>query len=250
MAIAREGTPGVSKAMEECQKSGPAVFSQCAHAVGHGFLANSGYKNLTEALELCDQVGLSSGLFPLFNCYDGVFMENIWAVHEDGMPSPDRWVKEDDSFYPCNDKRIDKKYHLGCWSNQPALMYQQFRGDIAKVGRECNRVPDPENKKMCFNGLARQIHPVTAGITDRVFEMCGLLPAEWNNYCVNANALAYFGVGDRELPFEICNRVSQEENKAECYQGLIGFIRNSGENYDKLCGKINDIVWKDACLSS
>ena len=250
MAIAAEGMPGVSKIMEECRKSGPAVFTQCAHAVGHGFLANSGYKNLTEALALCDQVDLPSGLFPLFNCYDGVFMENIWAVHEDGTPSPDRWVKEDDSFYPCNDKRIDKKYHLACWSNQPALMYQQFWGDIRKTGLECNKVRDRENKGMCFNGLSRQIHPITAGSVDSVFEMCGLLPTGWNNYCVNTNAFAYFGVGDMELPFAICNRVIGQENRAECYKGLIGLIKSYEGNHEKLCGKINDIVWKNACLSN
>jgi len=249
-AIAAESMPGVSITMEECRKSGSAVFSQCAHAVGHGFLAYSGYKNLTEALKLCDQVSLPSGLFPFFNCYDGVFMENIWAVHDNGTLSSDRWVKENDPFYPCDDKRIDKKYHLGCWSNQPALMYQLFRGDISKVGRECDQVPDHENKKMCFNGLARQIHPLTAGIVDRVFEMCGLLPEKWNNYCVVTNALAYFGVGDRALPFPICARVSGQKNKEECYQKLIGFIRNSGENIGKLCGKIDDTVWKNVCLSN
>lgn len=246
MAIAAEGMPGVSKIMEECRKSGPAVLSQCAHAVGHGFLANSGYKNLMEALLLCDQVDLPSGLFPLFNCYDGVFMENIWAVHEDGTPSPDRWVKEDDPFYPCNDKRIDEKYLLGCWSNQPALMYQQFRGDIKKVGLECEKVPDMKNKGMCFNGLSRQIHPITAGRVDSVFEMCSLLPTEWNNYCVNTNALAYFGVGDTELPFSICNRVIGQENRAECYKALMGLIKN----HKNLCDKINDIIWKNICLSN
>lgn len=248
-AIAKGGMPEVAKTMQECQKAGPAVFSQCAHAVGHGFLASEGYKELLKSLELCDQVEFSSGQFPKFNCYDGVFMENIWGVH-DGQPSPDRWVKESDPVYPCNDKRIDPKYILACWSNQPALAYQLFKGDIKKVGQLCDRVKENENKEMCFNGLARQIHPITAGDVDAVFGICSLLPGEWNNYCVVINANAYFSVGDREIPFAICDRI-QETAKDQCYNKLVVTIKyQKKKEIPDLCGKIKEETWREKCLGN
>lgn len=247
--IANGGMAEVAKTFEECRKGGQTVLSQCSHAVGHGFLANAGYKNLTEALKTCDEAVQNISQFPAFNCYDGVFMENIWAVHEDGSPSPDRWVNKNDSFYPCDDPRIDKKYQLGCWSNQPALMYQLFDRDIKRVGQECAEVSDTENKRMCFNGLSRQIHPLTAGKTDLVFKLCSLLPTEWNNYCVVVNAQSYFGVGDRELPFSICNNVSKSAQD-ECYKSIVGSIGAYGEDTQKLCPKIEDQSWREMCLEN
>src|SRR3989344_9342082 len=102
-------------------------------------------------------------------------------------------------------------------------------------------ISDENNKSMCFNGLARQIHSVASDNVDAVFGMCGLLPSEWFNYCINSIVAAEYSVGGRELPFEICNRVGQE-SRAECYEGLIGLIKNSGENYNNLCDKIRDVI--------
>lgn len=252
MAIARGGMAEVVKTMEECRQSGPTNFTQCAHAVGHGFLASEGYSKLPEALKLCDQVNLPGGGFRLFNCYDGVFMENIWAVHE-GEPSPDRWVKNDDPFYPCNDPRINQKYQLGCWSNQPALMYQLFNRDIKKVGLKCDQVASDENRNMCFDGLARQIHPMTAGKTFRVFELCALMPSfKWNNYCVSKIAEASYGVGDRDTPFEICANI-HPTGKEECYGRIFSTMRaykKDGEKPQKLCSKISDADFRKKCEES
>ena len=133
-AIAAGGTDEVVKIMESCRQQGAPTAAQCAHAVGHGFLAYGGYKTLLEALKLCDEMSGRVSGFPLWNCHDGVFMENIWGVH-DGEPSPDRWVSSTDPFYPCNDPRIAENYLKGCWSNQPALMYQ--RSEERRVGKEC-----------------------------------------------------------------------------------------------------------------
>lgn len=250
--IADGGMPEVLESFKECQKSGFTVSSQCAHGIGHGFLAYVGYKNLTEALKTCDEVAETIPEFPLFNCYDGVFMENIWAVHE-GEPSKDRWVKENDPIYPCNDKRIDSKYLLGCWSNQPSLAYQQMNGDIKKVGKEvCEKVKDEVHKATCFNGLARQIHPLTAGSATKTFELCGLMPTEkWANYCVVTNAVSGYSVGDRATPFQICSMTSGEA-KADCYGQLFGTMRSykkPEENTKNLCAKISDREWWTKCES-
>lgn len=247
--IADGGLPKVEESYNACLKEGMPVATQCAHAIGHGFLANLGYKNLTKALEACDEAASTMQNFPSFNCYDGIFMENIWAVH-DGEPSPDRWVKPEDPQYPCNDPRIDSKYLLGCWSNQPSLAYQLFRGDIKKVGELCGKVKVKEFQTMCFDGLARQIHPITGGSVEKTFQMCGLMPnQQWTDYCLNINARSAYSVGDRVSPFNICG-VIRTEAKQDCYNMLLSIMQSysrPGEDMMPLCAKITDANWRNQC---
>ena len=249
-AIADGGMQKVAEAFGYCRKEAPAVFSQCAHAIGHGFLANAGYKNLIQALQTCDQAVNTMSEFPAFNCYDGVFMENIWAVH-DGKPSPDRWVKTNDTQYPCNDKRIDDKYILACWSNQPSLAYQFFQGDIKKVASSvCAKVKKLEYQQMCFDGLARQIHPLTQGQSSKTLELCSLMPSQqWNNFCVSVNAGASYAVGDRDAPFQICANISPE-GKNECYGRIFSYMKayqKGAEDIKSLCAKVSELDWRKKC---
>lgn len=215
--ISKRGLPAVSQVAEECRKAGPKANIQCAHAIGHGFLAYAGYKNLLEALKRCDKVGESSAGFPLFNCHDGVFMENIWGLHE-GAPSIDRWVRLDDPLYPCNEPKIEEKYKNACWSNQPSLAYQLFAGDIKKVGEICLGISNALFRQTCFNGLARQIHPVAAGSVEKTLSMCGELPADWANYCIITNAASAFAVGDRTLPKKLCEKINDDRLRSLCNQ--------------------------------
>lgn len=248
--IANGGLPEVAKSFVECQKAGPTTSSQCAHGIGHGFLANEGYKNLTDALKVCDTALASIPGFPAFNCYDGIFMENIWAVH-DGAPSPDRWVKPDDPMYPCNDPRIEDKYLLGCWSNQPSLAYQLFRGDIKKVADNvCVKVKQAEFQNMCFDGLARQIHPLTNGSATKTIELCGLMPSQkWKDFCVSVNAGASYSVGDRTVPFEVCS-LMDSPGKTDCYGRVFSMMKaykKPGDNLRQLCNNISDSEWRQKC---
>ncbi len=248
-AIQHGGVPEVSRVLEACRPLGLPVFQQCAHAVGHGFLAFSGYKNLTQALKMCDKVQTTVSDFPLFNCHDGVFMENIWAVHEGGEPSPDRWIKDSDPVYPCDDPRINTKYLTACWSNQSSTMYRLFRGDIQKIGEQCGQLTQIDLLYMCYNGLSRQIHPIAAGSLDQTFKLCGQLSGTWVDYCISTNATASFSVGDRTLPFQICDRIDQN-GKNQCYSGLvaqIGAYAKIREDRSSWCAKIKDQAWKDQC---
>ncbi len=248
-AIADGGIPKVAEAFDYCRREGPAVFSQCAHAIGHGFLANVGYKNLIQALQTCDQAANTMPEFPAFNCYDGVFMENIWAVHN-GQPSPDRWVKPSDVQYPCDDKRIDEKYILACWSNQPSLAFQFFQGDIKKAATVCAKVKKPEFQQMCFDGLSRQIHPITEGRVGKTLELCALMPnSQWVNYCVATNAAASYAVGDHNVPFAICAQ-APESGKQDCYGrvfGSMGAYKKPNEDLKSLCSKVSETDWRRKC---
>ena len=250
-AIGNGGMSQVEKSFAECRKEGPSVYSQCAHAIGHGFLANVGYKNIVEALETCDIAIDTMPEFPAFNCYDGIFMENIWAVH-DGEPSPDRWVKPEDPMYPCNDPRIDQKYLLGCWSNQPSLAYQLFKGDIKKVGELCLKVKNTEHQRMCFDGLARQIHPIALGQSGKTFELCNLMPNQkWNDYCVVINAGSSYAVGDRTVPFAICG-ASGEGARNDCYSRVFGIMssyRKPKEDLKPYCAQIIQEEYRQRCES-
>lgn len=248
-AIASGGLPMVEESYNACLKEGMSVATQCAHAIGHGFLANLGYKNIPEALKACDEAAKTMNNFPAFNCYDGIFMENIWAVH-DGEPSPDRWVKPEDPLYPCNDPRIESKYLTGCWSNQPSLAYQLFKGDIEKVGKLCETVKVKELQQMCFDGLARQIHPITSGSVEKTFNLCGLMPSQkWTDFCININARSSYSVGDRETPFQICG-IIRTEAKQDCYNQLLsvmGSYRKGNEDLKPVCAKIIDANWRTHC---
>lgn len=251
-AIADGGMKEITKIFEYCKAEGDAVASQCAHAMGHGFLANVGYKNLTKALKTCDEATTTIQGFPSFNCYDGVFMENIWAVH-DGEPSPDRWVKPSDVMYPCDDSRISPKYLQGCWSNQPSLVYQFYQGDVKKIADNlCAKVADVNYQQMCFDGLARQIHPLTAGSAATTLNLCSLMPSEkWNNFCVSVNAGASYSVGDRSVPFQICAS-AQESGKEECYDRVFGMMsayKKPYENLHDLCSKVTDQAWQNKCTN-
>ncbi len=246
--IADGGMKRVAETFDECLQNAPGVYTQCAHGIGHGFLANVGYKNLTQALKKCDSMVDRFSNFPAFNCYDGVFMENIWAVHN-GKPSEDRWVREDDLLYPCDESRIDHKYLNACFANQPALIAMLTKGDLKKIGYICLSV-DELFRETCFDGLARQIHPMVNGSVDGTFELCSLMPSPyWNNFCISRNAGSAYGVGDRDMPFKLCN-IIDEDGKSMCYERLfsmMGVYMKSLEENTKLCSKISTAVWREDC---
>lgn len=250
-AVADGGFDTLKKVMDTCWKKGTHVAIQCSHAIGHGFLTYDGYANLTKALEDCDNLAEQSKDFPLFNCHDGIFMENIWAVHEDGKPSKERWVKDNDPIYPCNDPRIDYKYINACWSDQPMRLYQIFSGDLKKAGEVCNQITDSQHKQTCFDGLARQIHPLTKGSLQETFNMCSLMPKDWINPCVISISKAFFSVGDHNTPFAICNRIPDSYDQGRCFWELadaIPLFITSSTDRKKYCNQIPEQQSRDKCL--
>ncbi len=215
------GMDGVVEAMEICEKAGGrTVASQCAHGAGHGFVAWHDY-DLLKALQMCDELGEKAANFPYYNCYDGVFMENIWGVHN-GAPSEKRWVKADDLYYPCNDPRIPEKYVNGCWSNQATLIYQHLKGNLRKTAEVCDSVENTQYKETCYNNFSRQIHPLTGGSIEKVKSICENATGEaWRDYCILTNVTAYWSVGDHELPEKICESLA-DPLRQKCLERLEG----------------------------
>lgn len=238
--ISGEGISKLDKVMEDCWEVSLTNAYQCAHGIGHGLLAWDGYKNLPQALADCDRVDSLSPKFPLYNCYDGVFMENNWAVHNDGKPDPDRWVKASDPTFPCYDDRIAEKYRKACWSDQPQVMYKLFNGSIERVAEECKNIIAREYQDTCFDSLARQINPVAQGDPKKVFDLCNKVTVGWKNKCVNSNVSAFFSVGDRQLPFILCQMIPESGVKS-CYEILQQRINTYTTDFKErmsLCAKV------------
>lgn len=248
--LADQGIKGVAKTITRCKEAGIHVFTQCAHAAGHGFLASQDYRVLS-ALPLCDQLGKIDPGIPVFNCYDGVFMENIFGVHE-GKPSPNRMVKADDPYYPCN--AVPEKYRGGCWSNQATLMGELFQGDLRKVAQHCDAVKDPKYRGICYDNFARQIHPLTEGKTDRAVELCENATGSWKTTCLITLINAAFSVGDRkDMPYEICAHLSEQKSSQanSCYQnlfGVIGSYATDDQGRGDFCSFVRESGRRTECL--
>jgi len=248
-AIGDNGLESLSQIVEACEKVDVTIASQCAHGIGHGLLAWVGYKNLPGALSLCGEVESSNEGFLTYHCYDGVFMENNYAIHS-GQRSPDRWVKADDPFYPCNDPGILERYRKACWSNQPQLLLEPFRGDFKRLGALCGEVADEEYRVTCFNSIARHIHSFTLGNADVAFDMCSNMPNTEYANCLADVGVSAFVLGDRNMPYEICQKFSKEE-KDMCYNKLYGMISLYEQTKDDrltTCEQIREEAWVKKCL--
>ncbi len=250
-AIAEKGNAVLGEVLTACEQEGRPVLVQCAHALGHGFLADVGYKNLISALDRCDNMNKSFSNFPLFNCHDGVFMENIWGVHE-GQRSADAWLRPDDPLYPCNDPRINENYLVACWSEQPTFIYQFFHQDLKKVSQVCDSLSNPFYQKACFNALARQIHPLAAGNVEKTGELCALLPLSRQGECIITNAVSGFAVGDRKTPYLLCAQIDLSQ-KAQCYhelQDTMAAYAKTPLDRREFCDGVLEAVWQKLCYSA
>jgi hypothetical protein len=235
--------------VEKCKEAGPLVFSQCSHAAGHGFLAWQDYQVL-KALPYCDKLHEYDKDIPEFNCHDGVFMENVFGVH-DGKPSPNRMIKKDDPYYPCN--AVPSKYVPGCYADQATVMYEIFGGDFRKIAQACDGVKDENNKRICYDNLARQIHPVTAGDSAKAIELCKSATGIWQDQCLITIVNAEFSVGGKRSPvsYAMCPAVKDSGKITECYNVLLANISTYGQTSAErreLCGLVKSDAWKAECL--
>jgi hypothetical protein len=221
--------------LDKCREKGEGSLLNCVHGMGHGFLPWVGYANLTKALDLCDRLSeRSAGISP-DACYTGVFMENIWGVH-DGKPSPDRWIKNDDKHYPCNDPRISERYLNACWQQQHTIMIDVFDLNFDQVANECIGVKNKAYQKSCFEGLFQSIHGFSRNKVNAQINECGKMPVGWINSCISNQLIFGVAQGDDKTPFELCDRI----NRNTCYKDLIKHISYFISSPEKIkwCSKI------------
>lgn len=240
-------TDNIDLMLKKCKKKGREAYSQCAHAMGHGFLAYLGYANLLDALHMCDDTSKRISDFVVSFCHNGVFMENIWGLHE-GRPSPDRWVKETDPIYPCDDPRIGEVYLPECWYNQAQQM-SILSKDNLKVANVCNSLGETKSAYMCFDGLYRGFNNDTKDNIPLKYKMCNQMPVKWFNKCISTQASASFQQGDNELPLKICAYSDSQSVQEDCYRVLYGMTFNyeSRAGRVKFCEKI-PIEYRGECI--
>lgn len=249
--LAEKGLGSIEKVMNICDKRGSDTSIQCAHAVGHGLLSWVGYKKLPSALKQCDDLVKKIPTFPAYNCQDGVFMENIWAVHNNGEPDPDRWFDETDPYFPCNSSKIDKKYHRACWSNQPHALYQQWKGNITRISTICSSLQDTVLQDTCIDSLARQITTDSNGSVRSILALCEKTGEEWTGKCLAYVARSYYSMGDRTIPFQVCDQVIGGKERGECFylvQEMMS-IYSSKDEYPTLCTNIPKAYKQRVCAS-
>jgi hypothetical protein len=212
-AASDKGLTTVGKMADLCKESASRYF-QCAHAVGHAVLAMWNY-DLPAALADCDKLFAKETRFPeaQSSCHNGVFMENLFGVHDWGKGTTAlkrKWLSED-PYYPCN--AVAEKYQKGCWLNQASRIYTLEKGNIAKTRERCERAGMAQYTEWCMDNLARQIHPSTAGSVDKVFALCDQVGPRWKQQCVWVNAGSYASVGDPATGRAICERLETPERE-------------------------------------
>lgn len=221
-AIADKGLDGVSEIFKHCGTVGTWMERACAHGIGHGLLAWVDYGKLLEALELCDRIGGSVRTFPIFNCHDGVFMENMFGVHG-GQPSQKRWIRQDDFSYPCNS--VPAKYRPGCWANQGSIIYELTAGDLTAIVETCNTIANHEFKQKCYQSLVRIINPMSGGESKKGISLCQQFTrGGWRDFCLVNLMQATFALGDRSSPYQICDSFGTEGSRRDCYHTLASMI--------------------------
>ena len=222
-AASDQGFEAIKKMTDYCRASSVRHF-QCVHAAGHAILAIWDYNNLPDALKTCDDIYEKDAEFPnaLSSCHNGVFMENLFGVHDWGTGEELKrdWLSED-PYFPCN--AFEEKYQRGCWLNQAARIYQMNGGDIKKTAETCQKIDNAQYAEWCMDNLARQIHPLTNGDIVKVFSLCPLVGDAWREHCVAVNAGAYYSVGGRQEAIGVCQK-SVPETKQNCYGIVMGQI--------------------------
>ena len=206
-AASGEGIDVIKEMTDRCRSFAPRFF-QCVHAAGHSINAIWNY-DLPKALETCDRLYEQDTQFPdtLTSCHNGAFMENLFGVHDWGTNKEvERDWLSNDPYFPCN--AFGVKYQKGCWLNQAARIYQMNNLDLAKTAQLCEAIGTSQYSAWCIDNLARQIHPLTEGHIDRVWQLCSQIGRHNLETCVMVNAISYYSVGDRPLGIDVCNTLA------------------------------------------
>lgn len=249
-AAGDQGFESIVKMTDYC-KASPVRHFQCVHAAGHAILAIWDYPNLPDALKTCDKLYENDKEFPnaLSSCHNGVFMENLFGVHDwgTGKENAREWLS-DDPYFPCN--AFGKKYQRGCWLNQAARIYQMYKNDIPKTSETCQKITNPQYVEWCMDNLARQIHPLTNGDPAKAFQLCQQEGQKWYDNCLVVNAGSFYSVGGRDQAIFICQNVPPNL-KPLCYENIIGQIVSDpigNSQKQQICQKIEQ-PFQNQCLS-
>jgi hypothetical protein len=144
------------------------------------------------------------------------------------------WLSSD-PYFPCN--AFDEKYQKGCWLNQAARIYQMYGNSLPATVQACDAVSNFQYLEWCFDNLSRQIHALTEGKVQRVFELCANLGYWRAEKCVNVNAGSFFSVGDAKTAIAVCSKTTPYFASL-CFENIFSQARDvmtSGAEKQKIC---------------
>lgn len=179
-AVGHEGERDLGTILGVCQ-SDRNLLSQCAHAVGHGLLAWTGY-DVPKTLTMCHQVSEEVR----YHCFDGVFMENVYHVF-----TP-RSVLTEASLNSPHDlcQSMETGYQRACYANQPPYWFAQYGGDLIRVGTACGELGDSTNREACYDGYARLTYTMANGDPGKANGFCQVLGESRTDACYLSMVLA------------------------------------------------------------
>ncbi len=220
--IAEYGYDDISTLVATCKDATKTEQEmQCPHGVGHAFLIAADYPHLPDALNLCADA-FADDRKSRVNCFDGVFMENSFGPFS--VPPADRWYRSSDPMYPCMEPEVlaHDGAHTYCWGMQSqatlrADAFPAFAGNAEKVGAYCETLTSAPDKKLCFEGLARQLQLRDPHDSMARAKACATLTEERRNPCVwQAYEAAYiYGSRDEDV-MHMCVDAPAHE-KEHCY---------------------------------
>lgn len=164
----------------------------CQHGIGHGVLAEVGYENLDQALEVCGRLKWKG---PIGGCTSGVFMEYNFATMNGGQI---RAVADGDVYQPC--LAVADRFKPACYFELPqwwiALTVTQQPDTLevsepqyAVVANHCAGVGDASLRIDCYRGLGNNIAGHEQPTIGEIKERCALAPsAEGNTNCLQGAA--------------------------------------------------------------
>jgi hypothetical protein len=160
-------------------------------------------------------------------------------------------VKVGDIRYPCDAPELtaNKGYLQACWSEQASIAYAQTRGNVSQIIDLCLSSGEHNNQQACFDGLARQLHPITQGDAAKMQADCHLMPGEWEADCLGSMVGTAFSTGDRSASYILCGQATTA-NKEACYRQLLYLVRivsRSKQEQVLLCDKITDDKYRKRC---
>lgn len=179
-AVGTEGERDLGTIFEVCQ-SDHNLLSQCAHAIGHGLLAWTGY-DVAKTLTMCTHVSEEVR----YNCFDGVFMEHVYRVFtpRSGLADATRNQPHD----LCQSMETD--YQRACYANQPPYWFALYGGDLKRVGAACSVLPDSTNRAACDDGYARLTYTMANGDPGKAHGFCQVLGESRTDACYLSMVLA------------------------------------------------------------
>lgn len=189
----------------------------CLHGLGHGIVRATDY-NLIKSLELCDSY---SQQWQRDRCYDGVFMETVYAVPEsDNRPVLNPYLKEDDPFYLCN-LLTKEQYFFHCyWRVLPAHLFITGNLTPETAARVAETVPEKYKKAYWF-GMGRFAGISVAGDMERIKILCKAFPEKGRIGCISGAArhstVASTNPENGEL---LCKSLPSKEDIQTC----VGFL--------------------------